>query len=173
MIPIPFLVSHGLPSWSLLRVVASATAVMPVLADMPSPAPGTYEPWIINAAATVAMLGGGFWLWNQAREAFGRKPPVDEELAEFKKRIEDQMVTHAELETRLDALANEMERKFEKALHEEFKQLNQERSRSIAGIHAKVEETATELRAEIGVVNALVREMRGEMKSFFRGGRGE
>ena len=47
-------------------------------------------------------------------------------------RIESDFVTHTELDARLQGLASEIERKFERALHEEFKQLNGERSRSIA-----------------------------------------
>jgi len=157
----------GSPSWLLLRVVASAPTVMPVLAnDLPDPTPKEFMIWLACALLIVTILGAIFWTWNQGKEALGRKPAVDDELEAIKKG----MVTQEDLDTQLDALANEMERKFEKALHEELKQLNRERSSSIAGLHAKVEGTATELRGEIGIVNAMVREMSGEMKAFFRGG---
>jgi hypothetical protein len=89
-------------------------------------------------------------------------------------RIESDFVTHTELDSRLGGLASEIERKFEKALHGEFKQLNGERSRSIAGLHGKVEETTGELRRElsdrINVVDGLVRQIQGELKHFFRNG---
>ena len=89
-------------------------------------------------------------------------------------RIESDFVTHTELDSRLGGLASEIERKFEKALHGEFKQLNGERSRSIAGLHGKVEETTSELRRElsdrINVVDGLVRQIQGELKHFFRNG---
>ncbi len=94
-------------------------------------------------------------------------------------RIESDFVTHSELDTRLQGLASEIERKFEKALHGEFKQLNGERSRSIAGLHEKVEATTGELRRElsdrINIVDGLVRQIQGELKHFFRnaGGRAE
>jgi hypothetical protein len=93
-------------------------------------------------------------------------------------RIESDYVTHTELDSRLDGLASEIERKFEKALHGEFKALSGERSRSIAGLHGKVEETTGELRRElsdrINVVDGLVRQIQGELKQFFRcGGRAE
>lgn len=170
------LVGGNLP-WPLLAIThSSATAGILPIADLGSPAPGTFEPWLINAAAAVALVGGLLWTWNQAKDAFGRKPAVDEELAAFKREteqkldaLEEKVVTHDDLDSRLDAAASEIERKFEKALHDEFKQLQGERSRSVGNLHEKIESSKTELRAEISVVSALVQQMRGEMNNFFRG----
>lgn len=144
-----------IPSWLLLAHSGSATAWMPLGDIFSNAALIPFVAFVVGMIVFAAALAA----WKQLTGQDRKKADI---------RIESDFVTHEELERRLGGLANELERKFEAALHEEFKQLNQERSRSIAGLHSKVEATATDLRAEISVVNALVREMRGEMKSFFR-----
>jgi hypothetical protein len=86
-------------------------------------------------------------------------------------RIESDFVTHTELDTRLDGLASEIERKFEKALHDEFKQLNGERSRSIGNLHEKIETTADGLRAELNEVRAIIIDMPARVVELLRTGR--
>jgi hypothetical protein len=162
-----------IPPWpfAVLQQLA-ATAWMfrqfGLLADLPAPTSSQFWVWLLCAGLVVFLLSSLFWGWNQAKEALGRKPDTDEEIEALKKA----MVTHSALEQRLSALATDIERKFERALHEEFKQLNGERSRSIAGLHEKVEETTKELRTELGeritIVDGLVREMQGQLKEFFR-----
>jgi hypothetical protein len=87
-------------------------------------------------------------------------------------RIESDFVTRTELDTRLDGLASEIERKFEKALHEEFKTLNGERSRSIGNLHEKIETTADGLRAELNEVRAMIIDMPARVVEVLRAGRG-
>jgi len=86
-------------------------------------------------------------------------------------RIESDYVTHAQLDSRLQGLASEIERKFEKALHEEFKQLNGERSRSIGNLHEKIEVTADGLRAELNEVRGMIVEMPARLVEMLRTGR--
>lgn len=86
-------------------------------------------------------------------------------------RIESDFVTHSELDSRLQGLASEIERKFEKALHEEFKQLNGERSRSIGNLHEKIEVTADGLRAELNEVRGMIVEMPARLVEMLRTGR--
>jgi hypothetical protein len=86
-------------------------------------------------------------------------------------RIESDFVTHAQLDSRLQGLASEIERKFEKALHEEFKQLNGERSRSIGNLHEKIETTADGLRAELNEVRGMIVDMPARLVEMLRTGR--
>jgi hypothetical protein len=86
-------------------------------------------------------------------------------------RIESDFVTHAELDSRLQGLASEIERKFEKALHEEFKTLNSERSRSIGNLHEKIETTADGLRAELNEVRAMIVDMPARVVEVLRAAR--
>jgi hypothetical protein len=90
-------------------------------------------------------------------------------------RIESDYVTHEQLDSRLEGLASEIERKFEKALHAEFKQLNGERSRSIGNLHEKIETTADGLRAELNEVRSMIIDMPARVADMLppgRGGRG-
>src|SRR5260221_8504431 len=87
-------------------------------------------------------------------------------------RIESDFVTHTELDSRLDGLASEIERKFEKALHAEFKQLNGERSRSIGNLHEKIETTADGLRAELNEVRSMIVDMPARVVELLRTRRG-
>ncbi|MEI9894274.1 MAG: hypothetical protein WDN28_10410 [Chthoniobacter sp.] len=87
-------------------------------------------------------------------------------------RIESDFVTHTELDSRLQGLASEIERKFEKALHEEFKTLNGERSRSIGNLHEKIETTADGLRAELNEVRAMIVDMPARVVELIRARRG-
>jgi hypothetical protein len=86
-------------------------------------------------------------------------------------RIESDFVTHSQLDSRLQGLASEIERKFEKALHEEFKQLNGERSRSIGNLHEKIETTADGLRAELNEVRTIIVDMPARVVEMLRAGR--
>ena len=86
-------------------------------------------------------------------------------------RIESDYVTHTELDSRLDGLASEIERKFEKALHDEFKALNSERSRSIGNLHEKIETTADGLRSELNEVRAMIIEMPPRVAKLLHAGK--
>lgn len=158
--PLLFLLSgwFQLPPWLFVanpsqEISVAMAGVFPLLAELPLPPTGTFEPFLINTLLGVSIIGAFAFTWVYVRDAFGRKPAVDEELAAFKQRVEDEMVTHEELDQALKTVVSEVERKFERALHEEFKQLNGERSRSIAGLHEKVEDTAKELREQITKVS--------------------
>ena len=153
--------SHG-----MLDVPPSSHGVLDVLLA-PSTLAAIFEDaeWKIGVGFMIGLI-----VFAAAMGAWRSLTGTDRTKADV--RIESDFVTHSELDSRLQGLASEIERKFEKALHEEFKQLNGERSRSVAGLHEKVEETTGQLRRElsdrINVVDGLVRQIQGELKHFFR-----
>jgi len=141
-------------------------------AELPLPKDGEFEPWLVNAFLAVSLMAAVFWCWNQGREAIGRKPPLDEAIDELREHVENDLVTREQLDERLDGFSSEMERKFEKALHEEFKTLNAERSRSTGHLHEKIEATASGLRAEINELRGDLADIPMKVVELLRAGKG-
>jgi hypothetical protein len=141
---------------------------------------GFIEPGYSTLLATLAMFDDAAWkmavgfmvgliVFAAAIGAWRSLTGTDRTKADV--RIESDFVTHSQLDSRLQGLASEIERKFEKALHEEFKQLNGERSRSIGNLHEKIEVTADGLRAELNEVRGMIVEMPARLVEMLRTGR--
>lgn len=133
------------------------------LADLPIPPPGTFEPWLINLLLGVSILAAIFWCWNQGKEALGRKPPVDKQIAKMAKDITDlqTVVVGSATKTEVNSLhiaiigsaskqeMGTLESHLKDRIEDKFKELDNRRREDIAGLHDKVESTTEILRAEI------------------------
>lgn len=113
-VPVAVWLRKGVQSWPLLPYVWGGSATTWILSDLPSPAPGSFEPWLINAGAAVGILAGIFLLWNQAKQAIGRKPEIGDELKELERKIEEVdrrrsvgiAGVHSKVDARMDAADN-------------------------------------------------------------------
>ncbi|EDY16697.1 hypothetical protein CfE428DRAFT_5810 [Chthoniobacter flavus Ellin428] len=163
---------HTNPAW-LSTLNSQLSTFAPLLAnDLPDPSPKDFMIWLGCGLLLVTIAGAVLWTWNQAREAFGRKPTGDEEIAEIKRK----MVTSEALDLRLHGVATKeelqaAEMRIEHALHSQFQSLDQKRSVSIGNLHEKVETTADGLRHEVNQVRTMIAEMPGKIAEIMRVGR--
>lgn len=164
---------RGLSPWPLPSTggdTGRAMAAFFPLADFESPTAAQFWPWLLCGAAVVASIGAIFFAWNQAKEALGRKPAMDDEVAELKRKIDDDLVTHEDLDTRLTGFASEIELKIERALHAEFQKLTSERSQRDHDLYKKIDASGDGLRAEINDVREALRRIPAEVLELLRGG---
>lgn len=117
-----------------------------MFAAIPSPPPGTTEPWLWNLMVVVGIVTGIVVMIAAMRKAFGRRPPIEEELKNFVgiHRVEQLEGKLHNLEVRVEALRQEWK--------VDIHNLNASGENRAAKLHEKVDEVlkaAWELRGRV------------------------
>lgn len=108
-----------------------------MFAQIPAPPPGTLEPWLLCAAAVMAMVVMG-------KKLFVRKPPIE---AEFASKA-DCLTRHNDLRKELDRLWDTQRTEMEK-LREQF-------AETVSALAANIERSRKELDSSIADLNAAI-----------------
>lgn len=141
---------------------------MSTLLQIPTPAPGTFEPWLWDAMLVVAILSAVLFAWNQGKEAFGRRPPFDqeldenrEEMAKIAKEIGDLQKVVIGSATKVEVIA--AEKALEEKMEQRFNGLDEKRREDIGDLHHKIESTKDLITAQ---VEDKARETRGAIATM-------